>query len=81
MSDALTIIMIVVTVTALAVIVLWIGENLRSNLVDIDADLENTEQSLEELIKHVNKIELRLQDVEKNELLAKYEEIRTKLNK
>ena len=77
--DALTIIMIVVTVTALAVIVLWIGENLRSNLVDIDADLENTEQSLDELIKHVNKIELRLQNIEKNELLAKYDEIRREL--
>ena len=81
MSDALTIIMIVVTVTALAVIVLWIGENLRSNLVDLDADLENTERSLEELIKHVNKIELRLQDVEKNEMLAKYDEIRSTLDK
>jgi len=79
MSDALTIIMIVVTVTALAVIVLWIGENLRSNLVDIDADLENTEQSLEELIKHVNKIELRLQNIEKNELLAKYDEMRSRM--
>jgi len=77
--DALTIIMIVVTVTALAVIVLWIGENLRSNLVDLDVDLDEIDRTLTDLIKHVNQIEARLEDVEKNELLAKYDEIRRKL--
>ena len=79
MTDIISIIAIVVTVTALAVIVLWIGENLRSNLVDLDADLDEIDRTLTDLIKHVNEIEARLGEVEKNELLAKYDEIRRKL--
>ena len=76
MTDIISIIAIVVTVTALAVIVLWIGENLRSNLVDLDADLDEIDRTLTDLIKHVNEIEDRLGEVEKNEMLAKYDEIR-----
>lgn len=79
MTDIISIIAIVVTVTALAVIVLWIGENLRSNLVDLDADLDEIDRTLTDLIKHVNEIEARLGEVEKNELLAKYDEIRREL--
>jgi len=60
----------------LAVIVLWIGENLRSNLVDLDADLDEIDCTLTDLIKHVNEIEARLGEVEKNELLAKYDNVR-----
>ena len=36
---------------------------------------------IEEMIKHINEIGARLRDVEKNELQAKYDEMRSTLDK